>query len=153
MIHFIDAEQLLGTRYVDDFQMRDSIEDGDIVVAHVGRAIGPCFEIRSGGEERQVESMSLAQPAVWGLDRFEPLWCPTAMRRSTFQSKNGQKVLTGIKTSAAKASRSPSCWLRPRPRSRLVLVYGGDAGQPAGGSEVGIDGNHSGSRAKPSSPR
>ena len=40
--------------------------------------------------------MAFAQPAIRGRDRFEPLLWPTAMRRSTFQSKNGQNVLTQV---------------------------------------------------------
>ena len=78
------------------FKWRDAIEDRDVVVAHVGGAVGAGFEIRRGGQESQIEAMSFAQPAVGRIHRFQPLLWPTAMRRSTFQSKNGQKVLTHV---------------------------------------------------------
>jgi hypothetical protein len=52
--------------------MRDAVEDGAVVVAHVGRAVRARFEVRARCEHGEIEAVPFAQPPIRSADRFEP---------------------------------------------------------------------------------
>src|SRR5690348_9599584 len=47
---FHDAQQLLRAGGVNNLQMSDAIEDRNVIVAHVCRAIGASLKVWTGGE-------------------------------------------------------------------------------------------------------
>ncbi len=52
--------------------MGDGVEDDRIVVAHVRRAVGASLEVGGRGQHREVEAVSLAEPAGGGAHGLEP---------------------------------------------------------------------------------
>src|SRR6266436_4038278 len=42
---FHDPEQLPRAAHIDNLQVSDGVEHRNIVIAHVRRAVGPCFKI------------------------------------------------------------------------------------------------------------
>lgn len=73
---FHDREHLLRATHIDNLQMSDAVEHGDVVVAHVRRAVSPGFKIGSRRKHSQVQAMALAQPSLQRPDGFQAFLVP-----------------------------------------------------------------------------
>ena len=126
--------------------MRDAIEDRDIVVAHVGRAVGPGFEIRRGGQKGQVQPVSFAQPAAGG-DGLQALLIAHGdpaqhlpIEEGTEGADPGVVAEGGVRLADIHHVGFGNAYVE-----RPALVHRRHAGlQAAGGAQVRIDRNHAG---------
>ena len=138
-------EHLLRARDVDDLQMRDRIERQIVVVAHVRRAVGARFEVRGGGEHREVEAVPFAEPAVRRGHRLHALLmadCDAAQHLPVVE--RAERADPGVAAERGKRlADAHHVGLGDADVQRAPLIHGSHAGfETAGRCEIGVDRHH-----------
>ncbi len=129
------------------FRWPDAVEDGDIVVAHVGGAVGARLEIRGRGEESEVEAVAFAEPAIARFHCLQPLLMAhrDAAQHLPIEERTEGADPGVVAESGERLANAHHVGFGDADVQGAILIHRADAGfEAAGGSQVRIHGDDRG---------